>query len=311
MKKLNILAIETSCDDTSIAVIKNGQIYSNIILSSAELQNTYGGVVPELAARMHEKNAIPALKLALKGLAPHEIDLIAYTNDPGLRVCLNVGESLAYTLHLLLKKPLLPVNHLYAHIFSFHDDATKPIEYPFLGAVISGGHTSIYLVKSVSEIELLNATVDDAVGECYDKIARELKLGYPGGPLIDRMFELEKANLKFMHKMPTVDAPFSFSGLKTAVLNHINKCNMMKQPLDLVSITSSFQKTIIDIVLAKIKFYLNQYPVKGIAIGGGVSANHYLQARLKALSDVAVWMPATNALSADNAAMIGIYANLL
>lgn len=312
MIKNNILAIETSCDDTCIAIISNGIIIKNIILSSAKLQNEYGGVVPEVAARAHEHNILSAFHDAVGGFDLKSLNYIAYTNNPGLRVCLNIGEIFAYSLSSMLQIPLIPINHIYAHIFSFYSDPKVNIHYPFISLVASGGHTSIFLVKSPIEIITLNETVDDAAGECYDKIARELKLGYPGGPEIDKLYDHNKKDvIQFIKKMPTADANLSFSGLKTSVLNYINQLNMQKKPIDIITVASSFQKTLMDIIFDKLHFYTNKYDIKAIAIGGGVSCNSYLQSRIKQeFNKLIIYIPEIKSLASDNAAMIGIYANL-
>lgn len=312
MTKNNILAIETSCDDTCIAIVSNGIIIKNIILSSAKLQNEYGGVVPEVAARAHEQNILSAFNEAIGDFDLRSLNHIAYTNNPGLRVCLNVGEIFAYSLSSMLQIPLVPINHIHAHIFSFYSDPKLKIHYPFISLVASGGHTSIFLVKSPIEIITLNETVDDAAGECYDKIARELKLGYPGGPEIDKLYDDNKKDaIQFMKKIPNSDANLSFSGLKTSVLNYINQLNMQKKPIDIIAVASSFQKTLMDIIFNKLHFYANQYEIKAIAIGGGVSCNSYLQSRIRQeFNELIIYIPATKLLAADNAAMIGIYANL-
>ncbi|MGL4951629.1 MAG: tRNA (adenosine(37)-N6)-threonylcarbamoyltransferase complex transferase subunit TsaD [Mycoplasma sp.] len=308
----NILAIETSCDDTSISLLSNDEIISNVIISSADIQNLYGGVVPEVAARNHEKNIIPALKQAIAEFDISQIDLIAYTSEPGLRVSLNIGEALATSLSDILDKPLLCVNHLYAHIFSFYDKPKEiNIEYPFLSLVISGGHTSIYKVESPTLITLLNATLDDAVGECYDKVARCLELGYPGGPLIDKLYDRSCNDIKFLKNVIPANQPFSFSGLKSAVLNFINSARMKNEILDIKKIASSFQFEIISIVIRKLEHYINETGIRNISIGGGVSCNSLLKEMVNNLDIKNLYLPSSNIMSSDNAAMIAIYANLI
>lgn len=311
-QKKHILAIETSCDDTCIALVKDDVISANIVISSSKQQSEYGGVVPELAARYHEKNIIPALKKIIEEgkIIFEDIDYIAYTNEPGLRVCLNVGEAMAQTLGLIFNKPLIKVNHLHSHIFSFWD-LNSEINYPIIGLVASGGHTSIFYVENCYDIKLLNETTDDAVGECYDKIARELNLGYPGGPVIDDLYDASKANINFLNKTINSQDQFSFSGLKTAVLNYINNQKMKNLQLDVVSIVSSFQKLVIDILIDKLKYYASIYPRASICIGGGVSANKLLRQRvMDEFTDRKVYIPPKE-LANDNAVMIAIMANLL
>lgn len=313
MKKNNILAIETSCDDTGIAIISNGIIIKNIILSSSKLQNEYGGVVPEVAARAHEQNILSTFKDAIKEFDLNDLNHIAYTYNPGLRVCLNVGEIFAYSLSSMLGIDLIPINHIHAHIFSFYTNPNVCIHYPFLSLVASGGHTSIFLVKSPTDITTLNETVDDAAGECYDKVARALKLGYPGGPEIDKLYDASKENvLQFIKKLPDAYSNLSFSGLKTSVLNYINQLSMQKKAINNVVIASSFQKTLMDIIFSKLHFYIEKYNIAAVAIGGGVSCNSYLQSRIKSeFSKLIIYIPETKLLASDNAGMIGIYANLL
>lgn len=310
MNKCTILAIETSCDDSSIAILKDNKIINNVIWSSAEIQNEYGGVVPEIAAREHAKNIMKALRQACKDIDISEIDYIAYTNEPGLRVSLNVGEALATSLSILMNKPLIPVNHIYAHLFSFIYDNHQAIQYPMLGLVISGGHTSIFKINSPTNIQIINETKDDAVGEVFDKISRTLELGYPGGPKIDKLFDINKTTIKFLNLKPKPSDNFSFSGLKTKVLNFINQAKMKKNKIDKQVIASSFQKEIIDIVVDKIIYYLDKYQIDGLAIGGGVAANSYLESKLKSLN-IKLYMPKDKVLCGDNAAMIAIYAGLL
>ncbi len=315
MNTKNIISIETSCDDTSIAVISNGKVIDMCTLTSAQIQNTFGGVVPEVAAREHENNIIPTFQTILnnKKIDLNDLDAIAYTACPGLRVSLNVGEAFATTLASYLDKPLIKVNHIYGHIFSFlYDYELKDLQYPFLSLIASGGHTSIFKVNSPTDIELLNETKDDAVGEVFDKIARSLKLGYPGGPAIDKLFNPAKATISFLkHKQNYNNEPFSFSGYKTQVLNYINQQNMKSQPLDINTICSSFQKEIVSMLIDKLRYYMDTLNINNISIGGGVAANSLLQNQIATLNAKNTYIPKTKMLCGDNAAMIAIYANLI
>ncbi len=315
MNTKNIISIETSCDDTSIAIISNGKVTDMCTLTSAAIQNTFGGVVPEVAAREHEKNIIPAFQTILNNhkLDLQDLDAVAYTACPGLRVSLNVGEAFATTLSKYLNKPLVKVNHIYGHIFSFlYDYDLSEVEYPFLSLIASGGHTTIFLVNSPVDIKVLNETQDDAVGEVFDKIARSLKLGYPGGPMIDKLYDEKLATIKFLkQKHSYSDDKFSFSGYKTQVLNYINQCNMKSQTLDVNTICSSFQKEIIGMMVDKLKYYMDELKVENVSIGGGVAANSLLQSEIKKLKAKHHYIPKTKMLCGDNAAMIAIYANLL
>ena len=312
MKYQNILSVETSCDDTSIALLKDYEIITNVVISSSKIQNQYGGVVPEVAAREHEKNIIKAYKQVNNIIEKNNMDinLIAYTYEPGLRVCLNVGESFATTLSSLLNIPTMKINHIYAHIFSFYDELNKQdLEFPFLSLVASGGHTTIFLVNSPSDIKILNETLDDAVGEVYDKIARSLNLGYPGGPAIDNLFDESKATIKFINHH-NVNMQFSFSGLKTTVLNYINSMKMKDYSIDVQTIASSFQRNVVDILIDKLKYYMDYYKIDIIAIGGGVAANSLLQQEIKRISARKIFIP-KKVMCGDNAAMIAIYSRLL
>lgn len=313
MKNLKILAIETSCDDTCMSVLENNEVIDNVIISSAQIQNNFGGVVPELAARYHEKNIIDAFNIIKQKYNLEKLDYIAYTNEPGLRVCLNVGEAFATSLSKIINKPLIKINHIYAHIFSFANKMQlTDISFPFLGLVVSGGHSSIFLVESPNNIKLINETIDDAIGEVYDKIARSLNLGYPGGPIIDQMYEPSKAILTFVKTNFANDKPYSFSGIKTAVLNYINQAKMKHEKLDIIAIISSFQKQVINGVLDKLTYYMHQYKIYNVAIGGGVSANSLLQSEIKKIPMIKhLYIPTKKIFCGDNAAMIAIYANLL
>ncbi len=315
MNTKNIISIETSCDDTSIAIISDGKVIDMCTLTSAQVQNTYGGVVPEVAAREHEKNIIPAFQTILNHhkLDLQDLDAIAYTACPGLRVSLNVGEAFATTLAKYLNKPLIKVNHIYGHIFSFlYDYDLKDLEYPFLSLIASGGHTSIFKVNSPTEIELLNETQDDAVGEVFDKVARSLKLGYPGGPAIDKLYHHNQATITFLKQKHSYSADkFSFSGFKTQVLNYINQKQMKSQTIDVNTICSSFQEEITNIMVDKLRYYMDTYNIYNISIGGGVAANSLLQTKIKALKANKTYIPKTKMLCGDNAAMIAIYANLI
>lgn len=311
MKYQNILSIETSCDDTSIALLRDYEILNNIVISSSKIQNEYGGVVPEVAAREHEKNIIKAYKQINNVIQKNNINLnlIAYTYEPGLRVCLNVGESFATTLSSLLNVPTMRINHIYAHIFSFYDELNKQdLEFPFLSLVASGGHTTIFLVNSPSDIKVLNETLDDAVGEVYDKIARSLNLGYPGGPAIDNLYDDSKATIKFINHHANMQ--FSFSGLKTTVLNYINSIKMKNNYIDVETVASSFQRNVVDILIEKLKYYMENYNIDIIAIGGGVAANSLLQQEIRNIGARKIFIP-KKAMCGDNAAMIAIYSRLL
>jgi N6-L-threonylcarbamoyladenine synthase len=217
-----LLAIETSCDDTGIAIFKNNKLLSNVVATSMNLHKKYGGIIPEIAARQHEKNLLPCLNKTLKQakINVKEITHVVYTSEPGLPGSLHVGKVFAKSLASLLNAQLIKVNHLCGHAFSFaltHNE----IKYPFISLIVSGGETAIYLFKNKTTFKVLNKTADDAVGEVLDKIGRQLKLPYPGGKSIDKIYDEKKSHLHLInHFNPS--QPFSFSGLKTHVLNIIN-----------------------------------------------------------------------------------------
>lgn len=303
-----ILGIETTCDDTGIGICINDKVVANEIISSMKMHQVYGGVVPEIAARAHEQNLITALENALEvaKLNIEDISHIAYADHPGLPGCLHVGRVFAKSLGLCLNVPIIPINHLYGHLFSGAINSS-PVTYPSLGLVVSGGHTSIYLIKSASDIDLLSETADDAIGEVYDKVARVLGLTYPGGPEIDKLYdESLKKSIVFLNNS-TQHKAFSYSGFKTAVINYINKTK--KTNLDIKAIASSFQHWIINDFLNRVNFFLKQHKVKMIVLGGGVSANSYLRQQIKKINLPVLIseMQYTN----DNGAMHAYYASVL
>lgn len=299
-----ILAIETSCDDTSVAIYNNNH-HDVITISSSKEQSEFGGVVPELASRFHEKNLYTATKKLLdkNSISFDDIYKIAYTSEPGLKVCINMGKVFAKTLSFLYEKELKEINHIYSHLFSF--SLNNIIVYPFIGLVASGGHTSIYLVRDKNNIELLNETLDDAIGEVYDKIARVLKFEYPGGPIIDSLYNESKTSINFLNRKINPANQFSFSGIKSAVLNYIIK----NKEFDKIEVISSFQKLIISIVIDKIIYYSDLYNIRNIVIGGGVAANKLLRKEL-IKQNFHLSLPNLD-ICGDNALMIGLMAKIL
>jgi N6-L-threonylcarbamoyladenine synthase len=238
-----ILAIETSCDDTSIAITKNEKLLSNVTASSLLQHRQYGGIVPEVAARSHEQNLHSVLNKALvkAKIKLNDITHIAYTSEPGLPGSLHVGKIFAKALAYLLSIPLIPVNHMMGHIFSFAINSKKKISFPFISLVVSGGHTAIYYFNNLHKSQLLNETKDDAAGETLDKIGRALNLKYPGGVSIDEIYESKKTLLKLINHFSPEDN-FSFSGLKTHITNLINQTKMQSKKIDRVTIASSSLK---------------------------------------------------------------------
>ncbi|WP_010135642.1 tRNA (adenosine(37)-N6)-threonylcarbamoyltransferase complex transferase subunit TsaD [Ochrovirga pacifica] len=310
-----ILAIESSCDDTSAAVICNEKILSNIV-ANQEIHSQYGGVVPELASRAHQQNIVPVVQVALEKAAikKEQLSAIAFTQGPGLMGSLLVGASFAKSMALALNIPLLAINHMQAHILAhFIDDANdhKP-NFPFLCLTISGGHTQIVKVNDYFSMEVLGETIDDAVGEAYDKTAKILGLPYPGGPLVDTYAQKGKARFQFS-KPKVKEHHFSFSGLKTAILYFIQKevkenPNFIAENLE--DICASVQQTIADILMDKIKKAVKATNIQRIAIAGGVSANSEIRKRLQQANKHWGWQTYIPKFeyTTDNAAMIAITA---
>jgi N6-L-threonylcarbamoyladenine synthase len=243
MKGSYILAIETSCDDTCIAVSRNDEVLSNVCISSQAAHKTYGGIVPEIAARSHQTNLSKCYEQAIKKakIQPNQLTHVAYTALPGLPGSLHMGKFFAKSIATLLHIPLIPINHMYGHIYSFAIDNITLIKYPFLALIISGGHTAIYFVKSINNVEILNETADDAAGEVLDKIGRALNFAYPGGISIDNVFNPKKTNTKLIHHFKP-EEKFSFSGIKTHILNLINQNKLKKLKIDDIAIASSLLK---------------------------------------------------------------------
>ncbi|MDG5491617.1 tRNA (adenosine(37)-N6)-threonylcarbamoyltransferase complex transferase subunit TsaD [Psychroserpens sp. SPM9] len=313
-QNIYILAIESSCDDTAAAVMHNGKILSNII-ASQKIHEDYGGVVPELASRAHQQNIVPVVDQALKkaGVKKSQLSAIAFTRGPGLMGSLLVGTSFAKSLAYGLNIPLIDVNHMQAHILAhFIDEADfKKPSFPFLAMTISGGHTQIVKVTSYFEMEVIGETIDDAVGEAFDKSGKLLGLGYPAGPEIDKRAKLGNPKA-FAFTKPKVDGlNFSFSGLKTAILYFVQKQvklnpNFIEEHLN--DICASIQYTIIGILIDKLKLASKDTGIKHIAIGGGVSANSGIRQALKDGEHKFGWTTYIPKFeyTTDNAAMIAI-----
>ena len=313
-KDIFILAIESSCDDTSAAVLKNDRVLSNII-ANQEVHAKYGGVVPELASRAHQQHIVPVVQQALTraGISKEELSAIAFTRGPGLMGSLLVGTSFAKSMALGLNIPLLAVNHMQAHILAhfIQDESQKIPEFPFLCLTISGGHTQIVKVDKNLNFEVLGETIDDAVGEAYDKSAKILGLPYPGGPLIDKYAQLGNPKAFQFSKPKVAGLNFSFSGLKTAILYFIQKQekenpNFIKEHLN--DICASIQYTIVDILIDKLKKAVKETGITQIAIAGGVSANSEIRKRLQVAEKHWGWKTYVPKFefTTDNAAMIGI-----
>ena len=309
-----ILAIESSCDDTSAAVLCNEKVLSNVV-ANQEIHALYGGVVPELASRAHQQNIIPVVQQAIQkaNIDKNQLNAIAFTRGPGLMGSLLVGTSFAKSFSLGLKIPLIAVNHMQAHILAhFIDDknqSTPP--FPFICLTISGGHTQIVKVTDYFQMEIMGETLDDAAGEAYDKSAKILGLSYPGGPLIDKYAQYGNPNTYQFTKPKVGKMDFSFSGLKTGILRFVEK-NTAKNPdfikENLNDICASIQHTIVQILMDKLKNAVKHSGIKHIAIAGGVSANSEIRKVLKEAESKYGWTAYIPKFeyTTDNAAMIGI-----
>ena len=313
-----ILGIESSCDDTSAAILKNFTILSNITANQS-VHEKYGGVVPELASRAHQQNIVPVIHEALKvaNISLNNIDAIAFTKGPGLMGSLVVGTSFAKALSLATGKPLLDVNHMHAHILAhFIDEGTAKPEFPFICLTVSGGHTQLVRVNSPLDLQILGSTIDDAAGEAFDKIAKIIGLPYPGGPLVDKYAQLGNP-LAFQFAEPRVDGfNFSFSGLKTYVLYHIQKeqklnPNFIEENLN--DLCASVQHIILKILFKQLNKVVKETGIKHVAIAGGVSANSGLRKKLVEFAEeggLKVYIPKFEYCT-DNAAMIAVAGRFL
>jgi N6-L-threonylcarbamoyladenine synthase len=306
-----ILAIESSCDETSVAICNNGKITANVIANQTIHEN-YGGVIPELASRVHQQNIVPAIQQALTiaKVNKKDINAVAFTQGPGLLGALLVGVSFAKSFALALDLPLIAVNHMQAHILAHFIDDPKP-SFPFLCLTVSGGHTQIVLVRDYFDMEIVGETLDDAAGEAFDKTAKLLNLPYPGGPLIDKHAQHGNPQA-FKFPVPQIqDLNYSFSGFKTAILYFIRdkqKENPLFIEQNLADICASVQYSIVNILLSKLKKAAKQYNCKEIAIAGGVSANSGLRNALMEAKETMGWnvyIPAFQYCT-DNAGMIAI-----
>ncbi|MGL4800467.1 MAG: tRNA (adenosine(37)-N6)-threonylcarbamoyltransferase complex transferase subunit TsaD [Cellulosilyticaceae bacterium] len=310
MKSIKILAIESSCDETAAAVVENGRnVLSNVIATQIDLHTKYGGVVPEIASRMHVEKMNLVIKEALEkaNLKLEEIDAIGVTYGPGLVGALLVGVVAAKALAFSKNIPLVGVHHIEGHIAANYIQAPE-LEPPFLCLVVSGGHTHLVHVKDYSEYEIIGKTRDDAAGEAYDKVARAIGLPYPGGPKIDALSkEGNKNAIKFPKAMLTDGYDFSFSGVKSAVLNYVNSAKMKDEPLCVPDIAASFQHSVVDVLVTKTMLLAEEKKITKIALAGGVAANSGLREAMdEACSKRGynLYYPELK-LCTDNAAMIG------
>ncbi|MFZ2282778.1 MAG: tRNA (adenosine(37)-N6)-threonylcarbamoyltransferase complex transferase subunit TsaD [Lutibacter sp.] len=313
-KSIYILGIESSCDDTSAAVICNGKVLTNVV-ANQEIHAKYGGVVPELASRAHQQNIVPVIQQAIQqaNIDKKDISAIAFTRGPGLMGSLLVGSSFARSLSLALNIPLIPVNHMQAHVLAhfIDDEKQQKPPFPFLCLTISGGHTQIVKISSYFSMEVIGETLDDAVGEAFDKSAKILGLPYPGGPFVDKYARLGNPNAFEFSKPKMADLNFSFSGLKTGILYFIQKKvkenpNFIEENLN--DICASIQRTIVEILFDKLEKAVELTGIKHIAIAGGVSANSEIRETLKAAEEKFGWKTYIPKFeyTTDNAGMIAI-----
>lgn len=312
-----ILSIESSCDDTSAAVLHNDRILSNVI-ASQKVHQMYGGVVPELASRAHQQNIVPVVDAAIRqaGIAKSDISAVAFTRGPGLLGSLMVGVSFAKGFAQALGCPLIEVNHLQAHVLSHfikENDASIVPQFPFVCLLVSGGHTQILLLRSYFDIEVLGSTIDDAAGEAIDKAAKIMDLGYPGGPIIDRLAKEGDENA-FHFATPNIPGnDYSFSGIKTSFLYFLRD-RIATEPNFIedhqADLCASIQKCIVDFLLKKLEKAVKGSHVSQIAIAGGVSANSYLRHHIQVLGERNHWQVFIPKMQfcTDNAAMVGIAA---
>lgn len=311
-----ILGIESSCDDTSAAVIKDDFLLSNV-LASQDVHRNYGGVIPELASRAHQLNIVPVVSEAIRlsGIKKEEIDAIAFTRGPGLLGSLLVGTSFAKGLSISLGKPLVEVNHLQGHILSHfikqEGKENRVPDFPFLALLVSGGHTQIVKVKDYLDFEVIGHTIDDAVGEAFDKCSKMMGLGYPGGPIVDRLAKVGDPNRFRFSKPHLPGLDFSFSGIKTSLLYFVR--DQLKENPNFIEenkedICASFQRCLIDILMDKLLKAVKETGIKTVALGGGVSANSGLRNRVAEEGAKRGWtcfIPEFK-FTTDNAAMIAI-----
>jgi N6-L-threonylcarbamoyladenine synthase len=309
---MKVLGIETSCDECSVAVVEDGRIIrSNVVATQIELHTPYQGVVPEIASRLHTewiaqvvRSAVAQAKLTLK-----EIDAVAVTNRPGLLGSLLVGLSFAKGLAATLDIPFIGIDHIRAHLYA--SQIEQPHEYPYLGVLVSGGHTIICTVKGYDDIEVLGTTIDDAIGEAFDKVAKHYGFGYPGGAVIDRLAQ-KGDPMAFLFPGPSLqkgEHPYdvSYSGLKTAVINQLDQFWNGVSPKTPENIAASFQRSAVNILLKRVRKALEDTGLNRLAAGGGVAANSLLRSELKKLEGVAVAFPSMK-LCTDNGAMIAALA---
>ena len=302
---MRIIAIETSHDDTSVVLYENKQIIKEISFTQTEFHKKFGGTVPEFASRGHFENLPKALKILKEENMLEGIDHVAYTNEPGLIGSLHMGALFGEALAFALNVPVRKINHMHGHVFAVA--FTEEVVYPALALIVSGGHTQLWNVQSPFDITLIGQTKDDAVGEIYDKISRAMKLGFPGGPVIDKLAQQGNNNIDFsLRDDQTYN--FSFSGMKTKVINYIHNINQKKLEMPAADIAASFQENVVDILIRKTRRAIEEFKPASIILGGGVAANSELRKQFATLHEKAL-IPAMR-YTTDNAMMIAITSDI-
>lgn len=308
MKQVYILAIESSCDETSVSIIRNGKDeIATVVLTQMDIHATFGGVVPEVASRHHIENITMVIEecLTKASMTMEEIDAIAVTYGPGLIGSLLIGVQAAKTLAYIYQKPLIPVHHIAGHIYA--NNLVKQMEFPLIALVVSGGHTDLIYMKEDYSFEHIGGTLDDAVGECYDKAARVMNLSYPGGPKVDKLAHTGTDTYHLPIPLDDDSYDFSFSGLKSAVINLSHNEKQRGNEINVANLACSFQNRVVDILTKKTMKALKEYQVSNLIVAGGVAANKGLRERLEALcqeENINLSIPPIQYCT-DNAAMIG------
>ncbi len=308
-----ILAIESSCDETAVAIIKDDELLANVVSTQIEVHTKYGGVMPEIASRLHAENITIVLKEALDkaNIKLEDISAVAVTRGPGLIGALHVGIQAAKTIALLYNKPLIPVHHLAGHIYA--NEYVKPLKFPLLAIVVSGGNTELVIMRKHLDFEIIGETKDDAIGECYDKVARVMGLPYPGGIPIDKYAKEGHHTYKLPTPLHDKSYDFSYSGLKTSIINMAHNMEQKGEKINIPDLCCSFQEVAIGMILEKSLRAVKEYDVKQVVLAGGVSANSYLRKEIVSRLDgsgIDVIIPPMWCCT-DNAAMIAKVASRL
>ena len=304
---MNVLSVESSCDETSVSIIKDGtQVLSNVVFSQIDVHKAYGGVVPEIASREHIKGITVVFDeaMAIAQVSTKDIDLVAVTKGPGLIGSLLVGINAAKAFAFANNIPIVGVHHIAGHIYA--NAIEQPLEFPLIALVVSGGHTELILMKDHYQFEKLGETMDDAVGEAYDKVARTVGLGYPGGPLVDRYAHEGKPNYKMPDLTKHDGYMFSFSGIKSHVINLVHNAKQRHEEIVVNDLCASFQEAVTEVLVQKSIKAIAEFEAKMFIVAGGVAANKGLRSKIKSrINNIKVTVPSFNYCT-DNAAMIGV-----